>query len=148
MFIFEVYGGFEETAHGAFGDFVVEGVEDVAAGANFGAKELGVIDRAGKAVVLPYDDAALCAFMAEGIHHGLKLVSFDDAGAALGFVLVDVRDDEVVFGGPFFERGFLLLDGEFLVFVAAIAQVAEDSVAGGKGKFAHGRLSQASPSLF
>ncbi len=51
MLGFPVYGGFDEAAHGTIGDGVCEGVEEVAAPAEIGTEELGVVGGAGKAAV-------------------------------------------------------------------------------------------------
>jgi hypothetical protein len=64
--------------------------------------------------------------VAEGVHHFLQGVTAYDAGTATGSVGEVARDDKAVFIGPLGQVFFLLVNGEFLVFVAAIAQVGED----------------------
>lgn len=133
LFVLVVDEGFEDATGRTFGDLIVEGVEGVAEGADLGAVELGVVDVAGETVVLPDDDAALGAAVPEGFHHGMEIVAAYVGGAAAGFVLVDVGEDETVGLRPDPDLVLLLGNGEFLVFVTAVTQVGEDVGAGREG---------------
>ena len=131
LFILVVNEGFEDAAFGSLGDVVVEGIEDVTEIADLGAVEGGIVHVAGETVVLPDNDAALgAAAMAEGVHHGVEIITANGGGAAAGFVLEEVGDEQVVLGGPGAQGGFLLGDGKVLVFVAGVTQVGEEGGAG------------------
>uniref|UniRef100_A0A6H1ZF17 Uncharacterized protein n=1 Tax=viral metagenome TaxID=1070528 RepID=A0A6H1ZF17_9ZZZZ len=130
LLVFVINEGFEDATFRTLGDVIVEGVEGVAEATNFGAVEGGVIHVAGKSVVFPDDDAQLGAAAAEEIHELVKGFAANDGGAAAGFVLEDTGEEEVVLGSPGAQGGFLLGDGEVLVFVAGVTQVGEEGGAG------------------
>lgn len=114
-----VDGGLKETAVEAIWYLVLDAEDLIAAAAEVGFVELGVVDVAGEAGELPDDDALLlgCAG-AEVVHHGLESLAGDGGGARAGFVLEDGGEGETFGLAPGANFFFLLLDGEFLFFSA------------------------------
>ncbi len=121
--------GFEEAAVEAGGDVILYGLEGVAMTAQEGFVVLGVVEFAGEAGELPEED--VCGRAGGGGEVGDELeegVTADDAGAGLGFVDVDLVEDEALLGGVDADDGFLLGDGEILIVATAVAEVGNGGV--------------------
>lgn len=127
-----VDGGFKEAAFGAGGDVVFEGVDFVSPAAQVGFVELGVVDVPGEAGEFPDEQACHLESVAEVVDELLEGGAVVGVGGGAG-IPVNAEDGEVVFQRPLDDFDFLLLDGEFLFFVAGITQVDDDDCARGEG---------------
>lgn len=127
-----VYGALEEASFGPGGEFVLEGVDFVSAPAEVSFVKLGVIYVASEAGEFPDDEPGNGEAVAEVVHHFVELVTTGGGGGG-DAVVVEAVEGEGVFDGPLAEFFFLLGDGEFLVFVAGVAEVGGDGGAGGEG---------------
>lgn len=102
---------------------------------------MGIVEVAGEAGELPDDQASygkrgFRESLAEVVHHLVELVTPGGGGGGEA-IAVDAVDDKVVFDGPAAEFFFLLGDGEFLVFVAGVAEVGDEEGAGREGVGGH-----------
>ena len=124
----KVNDGLIKAAEIVIGNVILDGVHGEAAHTQQGAVVLGIIDVAGKAAVLPEDDAVIeAARIFKVADHGQEAVPADDRGTRAGFIGIDRGEDEVILGAPGDHPLFLLGDGEILFVAAGIAQVGHDA---------------------
>ena len=138
LLVFVVDQGFEDDGFRTVCGFVGQGMEDKTEFADLGAVELGVGSVASKAGIGSHDHAVDIRAMAQGVHHFLQGFTVLVVGARTSFIDVDMLEDQSVLVAPGTDFVFLLLGGEFLVFVAGIAQVGDSTGSGWEWGFIAG----------
>lgn len=135
--------GFHQAAFGAIGNLVVEAEDDIAAPAQIGLVELGIVEIAGEAVVFPEQQAMIAAIRrAKMAEHGFEALTPHRAGSGGGFVFEDLGEGAALFAAPGADGFLLLFEGEILLGAAAIAQVGDQAGVFGESHGESGRLSR------
>lgn len=128
-----VDGALEKTSFRAGGELVLKGVDFVSPAAQIRFVKLGVVYVAGEAGKLPDDQPGYREAIPKCVHHFVELVT-PGGGFGCDAIPIDAVDGVAVFDGPFAAFGFLLGDGEFLIFVTGVAKVENEGGTSGKGE--------------
>lgn len=125
FFVAQVNEEFDDAGIVAFGDGVVEGVNDDAPLADHDLVELGVVYIAGEAGMVPEQESRGARFwnFVER-HHAVEFITARDGAAAFGFIHEAVTELQAVLYAIGFDGAQLLVGGLFLAGPAAIAHVA------------------------
>ncbi len=124
LFVAEIYEEFDDAAVVAFGDGIVDGVNNDLVCAEEGFVVDGVVEVAGEAGVVPQDETCRALFfVAVEIHHAIEVFAADGGAAALGFVHKVVAQDETVCDAVVCDLFELLVGGLLLTHTAAVAAV-------------------------
>lgn len=124
FFVGHIYEEFDDATVVAFGDLVVEGVDEDLVGADEGFVVDGVVEVAGEAGVVP-EDERVGALVGDAVvvDHAVEVVASCGGAAAFGFVAKVVTEGEPVFVAECLNFGELLIGGLILASAATVATV-------------------------
>ena len=134
FFVGEINEEFDDLAIIAFGDRIVEGMDDDAIGAKKRFVIDGVVEVAGEAGIVPKQKGGgTIFFMTIEIDHAIEVITSGSGSTGLGFVAKVVSNDETMCSTKILKFFKLLNGGLILSYADTIAAIGIDDRAGLKG---------------